>query len=132
MTSPTRSVITAAAVLCMATTSPGFAERYFVNDPAACPTNAEEQDRLMDFANDGGLILEEDGFSSMEYFCSFEPDLQYHWDGYQVTTHVGHCQTPGPVFMPTLFTFVMTEEAPGEIALFDSNEYTTRFYSCTD
>ena len=122
----------AALAAAIALTGPLSAQQLYLDDAAACDRVLISQDGINDDANQGGLILGSTGFNSMEYFCSFEPDLQYHWDGYQVTTHVRHCQTPGPVFMPTVFTFVMTEEAPGEIALFDSNEYTTRFYSCTD
>ena len=123
-----RSFLTFAAV-CVAV--PATAERIFLDDPNSCHL-LEQEDGILDFAGNGGLILNESGFSSLEYFCEFKPGLQFHWDGWQTSTHVGHCEEPGPFYTPTLFTFMMAEDEPGVVVLFDGSEEPTRFYSCTD
>ena len=119
----------ACAATCLAV--PAAAERLFVNDPQACAQMGTE-DGLLDFAGEGGLILDGEGFSSLEYFCSFQPSLAFKWDGYNVSTHVGQCETPGPFYSPQLFTFVLSEEEPGVVVLYDGADEPTRFYSCTN
>lgn len=121
--------ILAITVLCFA--APVSAERIFLDNPDACYM-LEQPDGILDFAGNGGLVLTESGFSSLEYFCQFTPALQFHWDGWQTTTHMGHCEEPGPFFTPTLFTFQMTEEDPGVVVLYDGSDEPTQFYSCTD
>ena len=117
------------AAMCLAV--PASAERILLDDSGACHL-LEQQDGILDFAGSGGLILNESSFNSLEYFCEFQPELQFHWDGWQTSTHMGHCEEPGPFYTPTLFTFLMTEEEPGVVTMYDGSEDPTKFYSCTD
>lgn len=105
--------------------------QVLVDDTRACAM-MEEEHGLLDFASDGGLILDQYGYSSMEMFCQFSPELTFNWDNYQVSTHMGQCEYPGPDYEPKLFTFVMSNEEPGVVKLYDGSDEPTRFYSCTD
>lgn len=110
--------------------APALAEPMFINDPSACGQVMGSDDGMLDYAGNGGLILSADGYSSMEYFCSFTPALKFNWDGYQVSDHSGHCELPGPQYYPQVFTVVMDAAEPGVISIWDGEPEPVQFYRC--
>ncbi|MVO18152.1 hypothetical protein [Parasedimentitalea huanghaiensis] len=117
------------AALCVA--APAVSAQVLVDDLRACAMMKEEHG-LLDFASEGGLILDPYGFNSMELYCLFSPELTFNWDSYHVSTHVGQCEYPGPDYEPKLFTFVMSNEEPGVVKLYDGSDEPTRFNSCAN
>ena len=115
--------------LCLAASA--TSAQVLVDDKRACAM-MEEEHGLLDFASEGGLILDQYGYSSMEYFCQFSPELNFNWENYQVSTHMGQCESPGPFYEPKLFTFVMASEEPGVVVLHNGSDQPTRFYSCSN
>ncbi|MEP4037709.1 hypothetical protein [Pseudophaeobacter sp.] len=105
-------------------------EDVYLNDPEGCAIVAGNPDGVLDFASEGGLILDETGYSSIEYHCSFEPVLSFDWSEAKVTTHVGYCEEPGPYIMPQLFSILLDPYAPGEVTIFTGEDEPTRFYAC--
>ncbi len=105
-------------------------EEVYLNDPEGCAMIAGNPDGVLDFAGEGGLVLDKTGYSSIEYHCSFEPALSFDWDDPTVTTHVGYCMEPGPHIMPQLFSVLLDPYRPGEVAIFTGEEEPLRFYAC--
>lgn len=120
------------SVLCsFAFCAPVQAQDLFVDSQEGCDIVMGSPDGDLDYAGQGGLILSETGFSSLEYFCSFTPKALYQWQVYDVTTHVGHCEMPGPEFLPQLFTILRDPEEPGVISIFTGEVEPLRFYACS-
>ncbi len=118
------------AVLAVTFAAPALADPVYINDPAACGQVMGSEDGVLDFAGQGGLILWEGGYNSLEYFCSFEPPLAFSFDGYKVTDHLGHCELPGPQYFPQVFTVVMDGEEPGIVTVWDGEPEPVRFHYC--
>ena len=119
------------ALSCFALCLPAQAQHLFVDSEEGCDIVMGSPDGDLDYAGEGGLILSDTGFSSLEYFCSFSPRALYQWQVYDVTTHVGHCEMPGPEFQPQLFTIVRDPEAPGVISIFTGEDEPLRFFACS-
>lgn len=111
-------------------TLPLQAQHLLVDSPEGCDIVMSSPDGDLDYAGNGGLLLNETGYSSLEYFCSFTPKALYQWQVYDVTTHVGQCQMPGPEFVPQLFTIVRDPDQPGVISIFTGDAEPLRFYNC--
>lgn len=110
---------------------PALAQNLFVDSQEGCDIVMGSPDGDLDYASEGGLLLHETGYSSLEYFCSFSPPALYQWQVYDVTTHVGHCEMPGPEFLPQLFTILRDPEAPGVISIFTGEDEPLRFFACS-
>ncbi|MFC4217349.1 hypothetical protein [Pseudophaeobacter arcticus] len=106
------------------------AQQLLVDSPEGCDIVMSSPDGDLEYAGNGGLLLTESGYSSLEYFCSFTPKAQYQWRTYEVTTHIGQCEMPGPEFMPQLFTIVSDPELPGVVSIFTGDPEPLRFYNC--
>lgn len=85
---------------------------------------------MLDYASQGGLVLDGNGFSSLEYLCSFQPALRLDWSSYRVSDHMGRCELPGPQFYPQLFTAVLDPEEPGTVSIWMGEAEPLRFYAC--
>jgi hypothetical protein len=123
-----RALVSALMIAGMA--QPAFAQSIYVDDPQGCAVIAADPDGGIDFASEGGLVLDASGYSSIEYNCSFEPPLLFDWSKAKVTTHVGYCEEPGPYIMPQLFSILLDPYSPGEVAIFLGEGEPLRFYAC--
>ncbi|MBY6068024.1 hypothetical protein KUW17_14815 [Leisingera aquaemixtae] len=121
------AVLAAAAAL----SGPLLADQLYLDDAAACDRVLISQDGVADYANEGGLILHENGFSSMEYFCNFQPALSLEWGSYRVSDHTGRCELPGPQYFPQLFTVVLDPEEPGTVSVWMGEAEPLQFFACS-
>ncbi|WP_417700602.1 hypothetical protein [Pseudophaeobacter sp.] len=120
------------SILCFTTLAVSAqAQDLYVDSPEGCDIVMSNPDGVLDYAGEGGMILEETGYSSLEYFCSFTPKALYQWQVYDVTTHVGHCEMPGPQYVPQLFTIVRNPDEPGVISIYTGDPEPIRFYGCS-
>ena len=119
-----------ATLALVAFTQAAHSEAIYVNDPEGCALIAASPDGDLDFASEGGLLLDATGYGSMEYHCSFEPALAFDWTAPRVSTHVGYCEEPGPYIMPQLFSILLDPYSPGEVTIFTGEDEPLRFYSC--
>lgn len=122
---------TAAAVLA-GLALPVQAAELYLDDPAACARVLQSEDGLLDFTSEGGLVLGSSGFHSMEYFCSFQPEIRFGWASYQVTDHAGRCELPGPQYYPQLFTVVLDPSEPGTVFIWTGEAEPLEFHACPD
>jgi hypothetical protein len=121
---------TAVSLLTLFLAAPAVAEPVYIDDPAACGLVMGGEDGVLDYAGQGGLVLWNAGYSSLEYFCSFQPAINFVWDGHQVTDHMGRCELPGPQYFPKVFTVVLDSEQPGIVAIWDGGPEPVQFHYC--
>lgn len=119
-----------AGSLALVLTGPVAAQGLFVDSPEGCDIVLGSPDGDLDYAGEGGLLLGADGYSSLEYFCSFSPNIDFQWNSYQVRTHVGQCEMPGPEYQPRLFTVVTDPDQPDLVSIFTGDADPLRFYRC--
>ena len=119
-----------AVLAAVALAGPLAAEQLFLDDAAACDRVLISEDGILDYAAEGGLILDGSGFSSLEYFCSFQPVLRLNWSSHRVSDHMGRCELPGPQYYPQLFTVVLDPEEPGTVSIWMGEAEPLRFYAC--
>ncbi|MEP2715536.1 hypothetical protein [Pseudophaeobacter sp.] len=119
-----------ASFLVIASTQAALSNDIYVNDLEGCAMIAANPDGDLDFASQGGMFLDETGYGSIEYNCSFEPALKFDWSEAKVTTHVGYCEEPGPYIMPQLFSILLDPYSPGEVTIFLGEDEPLRFYNC--
>ncbi|KPD10978.1 hypothetical protein [Phaeobacter sp. 11ANDIMAR09] len=119
-----------AALVVVGSTQAAVSQDIYVNDLEGCAMMASSPDGDLDFAAEGGLLLGETGYGSLEYHCSFEPVLKFDWSKPKVTTHVGYCEEPGPYITPKLFSVLLDPYSPGEVTIFTGEEEPQRFYAC--
>ena len=110
--------------------APALADPVYIDDPSACAQVMGSEDGMLDYAGQGGLILWNSGYNSLEYFCSFQPAISFTRDSYQVSDHIGRCELPGPQYMPQVFTVVLDSEEPGIVAVWDGGAEPIRFHHC--
>ncbi|MBY6139481.1 hypothetical protein KUV26_08560 [Leisingera daeponensis] len=123
----TPAALAAAAALA----GPLAAEQLYLDDATACDRVLISQDGIADYTGEGGLILHENGFSSMEYFCDFQPALHLDWSSYRVSDHTGRCELPGPQYFPQLFTVALDPEDPGIVSIWMGDPEPLRFFACS-
>lgn len=121
---------TSLALLALTLAAPALADPVYIDDPSACAQVMGGEDGMLDYAGQGGLILWDGGYNSLEYYCSFQPPLTFSWDGYQVSDHMGRCELPGPQYFPQVFTVVMDSEEPGIVSVWDGEPEPVRFHYC--
>ncbi|UWQ58790.1 hypothetical protein K3722_01250 [Leisingera caerulea] len=119
-----------AVLAAVALAGPLSAEQLYLDDAAACDRVLISEDGILDYAAEGGLILDGSGFSSLEYFCSFQPALRLNWSSHRVSDHMGRCELPGPQYYPQLFTVVLDPEEPGTVSIWMGEAEPLRFYAC--
>lgn len=119
-----------ASLIVVASAQAALCEDIYVNDLEGCAMIAGNPDGVFDFASEGGMVLDETGYSSIEYHCSFEPAFSFDWSEAKVTTHVGYCEEPGPYIMPQLFSILLDPYSLGEVTIFTGEGEPQRFYAC--
>ncbi|KIC28289.1 hypothetical protein [Leisingera sp. ANG-M6] len=120
---------TLAAIIALS--GPLQADQLYLDDAAACDRVLISEHGITDYANEGGLILHQTGFSSMEYFCNFQPALSLERGSYRVSDHTGRCELPGPQYFPQLFTIVLDPEEPGTVSIWMGEAEPLRFFACS-
>jgi len=121
----------AALAAVTALSGPLLADQLYLDDAAACDRVLISEDGIAGFASEGGLILDGNGFNSMEYFCSFQPAIRFGWGTYSVSDHLGRCELPGPQYFPQLFTVVMDPEQPGTVSIWMGDGEPLQFHACS-
>lgn len=114
----------------LALTTSVQASDIYVDSPEGCAMVRSGPDGDLEYAAEGGLLMNETGYSSLEYFCSFTPRAEFQWHTYSVSTHVGQCEMPGPEFIPQLFTILLDPMTPGVISVFTGDAEPLRFSHC--
>ncbi|UWQ25132.1 hypothetical protein K3553_01320 [Leisingera aquaemixtae] len=121
----------AALAAMIALSGPLSAQQLYLDDAAACDRVLISEDGVLDYAAEGGLILDSSGFNSMEYFCSFQPPIRFGQRSYSATDHTGRCELPGPQYFPQLFTIVLDPEEPGTVSIWMGEAEPLRFFACS-
>lgn len=114
-----------------ALSAPLQAQNLYVDRPEGCDIVMFNPDGDLEYMQSGGMILDQTGYGSMEFSCSFEPKALYQWQVYDVSTHYGHCEMPGPEYVPRLFTIVRDPDQPGVISIHTGAGQPVRFYGCS-
>ena len=104
--------------------SPAIAGPRLVTNPEMCGLDDPMATQEM------GMELDATSMSEIEYFCEFEPAVDFHWDGDVTTTRLGYCSEPG-LISPILVTFQFGSYDPGAVLVWWQNaEDPTRFQAC--
>ena len=100
------------------------AEPRLVTNPEMCafddPIDTQEM----------GMELDATSMFEIEYYCEFDPPMEFRWDGDVTATRMGYCSEPG-LITPMLVTFQFGEYEPGAVTVWwqDTQEPTT-FRAC--
>ena len=116
--------------LCLAPL-PGLAGDLYADSKAGCSVILASEDGILDYAAEGGLVLDASGYQSIEYHCSFEPKIDFKASGDQITTHMGYCMEPGPYITPQLFSVMLDPYLPGVVKVFTGADEPIEFFSCS-
>lgn len=77
-----------------------------------------------------GMTLTSSTMSEIEYFCEFDPPVEFRWDGDVTATRIGYCSEPG-LISPVLVTFQFGSYEPGAVNVWwQGQDEPTRFRAC--
>ncbi|KMW58045.1 hypothetical protein AIOL_003015 [Candidatus Rhodobacter oscarellae] len=94
-----------------------------VTNPQMCGLSAIDGQEL-------GMTLTASEMFEIEYYCAFEPPVEFRWDGDVTTTRLGYCSEPG-LIEPILVTFQFGSYEPGVVNLWwQGGDAPTRFLAC--
>ncbi len=100
------------------------AEPRLVTNPEMCafddPIDTQEM----------GMELDATSMFEIEYFCEFDPPMEFRWDGDVTATRLGYCSEPG-LITPILVTFQFGSYEPGAVTVWWQGEHEpSRFRAC--